>query len=226
MSVQLTYYGHSCVGVHGGGARILIDPFLTDNPDAALKAPQAAVDYVLVTHAHGDHLGDAIDIARRTGATVVSNYEIVQYAQKHGCNGHPLHIGGGWDFPFGRIKLTIAHHGSSFPDGSYGGNPAGLLITLEGKKVYHAGDTGLFYDMKLIGEEGVDVALLPIGDNFTMGPADALRAVQLIQPTVVIPIHFHAFDVIRQDPQLFARHVREQTKSECIVLTPGESYTL
>ncbi len=226
MSIELTYYGHSCVGIKGAQASILIDPFLTGNPDAALKAPDASPNYVLVTHAHGDHLGDAIAIAKRSGAMLISNFEITTYAQQHGCTVHPLHIGGGWDFPLGRVKLTIAHHGSSFPDGSYGGNPAGLLITMEGKKIYHAGDTGLFYDMKLIGEAGIDVAFLPIGDNFTMGPADALRAVELIEPAVVIPIHFHAFDVIKQDPQAFAERVRQQTKSGCIVLDPGQSYTL
>ena len=137
-----------------------------------------------------------------------------------------MHIGGGRDFPFGRVKLTIAHHGSSFPDGSYGGNPAGFLLTIEGKTIYHACDTGLFYDMKLIGEEGVDVAILPIGDNFTMGPDDALRAVKLIDPLVVIPIHYDTFDLIRSDPEAFARKVRSETKSRCEVMEPGDVFTL
>ena len=171
MSVVLTYYGHSCFGIKNGDARLLIDPFLTGNPRAAVAADQAEADYLLVSHAHGDHLGDAIAIAKRTGATIVANFEIASHCMKAGCEAHALHIGGGWNFPFGRVKLTIAHHGSSFADGSYGGNPAGFLITIEGKTIYHACDTGLFYDMKLIGEEGVDVAILPIGDNFTMGPA-------------------------------------------------------
>jgi len=226
MSVVLTYYGHSCFGIKNGDARLVIDPFLTGNPQATIAAEQVEADYVLVSHAHGDHLGDAIAIAKRTGATIVANYEIATYCIKQGCQAHPLHIGGGWNFPFGRVKLTIAHHGSSFPDGSYGGNPAGFLVTIEGKTIYHACDTGLFYDMKLIGEERVDVAILPIGDNFTMGPGDALRAVKLIEPLYVIPIHYDTFDLIRQDPQAFAQKVQAETRTKCVVLKPGGTFTL
>jgi L-ascorbate metabolism protein UlaG (beta-lactamase superfamily) len=183
-------------------------------------------DYILVSHAHGDHLGDTVSIAQRTGATIVSNHEIATYAGNQGLTAHGLHIGGGWDFPFGWVKLTIAHHGSSFPDGSYGGNPCGFLLTIEDKNIYHACDTGLFYDMKLIGEEGVDLAILPIGDNYTMGPKDALRAVQLIEPKVVIPIHYNTFPVVEQDAAAFARSVEAETKARCVVLKPGESYSL
>lgn len=226
MPVELTYYGHACFGIKGGGATLLIDPFLTGNPLAAVSADEVEADYILVSHAHGDHLGDAVDIAQRTGATIVSNYEIATYAGNQGLTAHGLHIGGGWDFPFGRVKLTIAHHGSSFPDGSYGGNPCGLLLTIEDKNIYHACDTGLFYDMKLIGEEGIELAILPIGDNYTMGPKDALRAVKLIEPRAVIPIHYDTFDVIKQDPAAFARTVEAETKARCVVLKPGESYSL
>jgi L-ascorbate metabolism protein UlaG (beta-lactamase superfamily) len=154
------------------------------------------------------------------------NFEIASYCGNEGVNAHPLHIGGGRDFPFGRVKLTIAHHGSSFPDGSYGGNPAGLLLTIEGKKIYHACDTGLFFDMKLIGEEGIDLAVLPIGDNFTMGPEDALKAVKLIEPKMVVPIHYDTFEVIQQDPRAFARMVEAETSAKCIVLKPGENLIL
>ena len=226
MPVELNYYGHACFGVKGGGAILLIDPFLTGNPLAAASADEVEADYILVSHAHGDHLGDAVAIAQRTGATIVSNHEIATYAGNQGLAAHGLHIGGGWDFPFGRVKLTIAHHGSSFPDGSYGGNPCGFLLTIEGKNTYHACDTGLFYDMKLIGEEGIDLAILPIGDNYTMGPKDALRAVKLIEPKVVIPIHYNTFPVVEQDAAAFAKAVEAETKAKCVILKPGESYSL
>lgn len=226
MTVELTYLGHSCFGVRGGGSTLIIDPFLTGNPLAAAKADEVEVDFVLVSHAHGDHLGDAIPIAERTGATVIANHEIATYAGEKGVTAHGMHIGGGADFTFGRVKLTIAHHGSSFPDGAYGGNPCGFLLTIEGKNIYHACDTGLFYDMKLIGEEGIDVAILPIGDNYTMGPKDALRAVKLLEPKLVIPIHFDTFDLIAQDAKAFAATVEAETDAACVVLTPGSSHVV
>ncbi len=226
MTVKLTYYGHACFLVEGGGATAIIDPFLEGNPTAVVKPGDVKVDYVLVSHAHGDHWGDTEVIARNNDALVIANHEISVHAANLGLRTHGLHIGGGYDFPFGRVQLTIAHHGSSFPDGSYGGNPAGFLLTIEDKKVYHACDTGLFYDMKLIGERGIDVAILPIGDNYTMGPEDALKAVQLIGPKVVVPIHYGTFDVIRQDPQRFKEAVEASTSTECVILNPGDSITL
>jgi L-ascorbate metabolism protein UlaG (beta-lactamase superfamily) len=226
-AVELTYHGHSCFGIEVDGTKLIIDPFLTGNELADIRASEVEADYILVSHGHGDHVGDAVAIARRTGAMTISNFEIQNWLVAQGVeNAHPLHIGGGYDFPFGRVKLTIAHHGSALPDGSYGGNPAGFLLTLAGKKIYHACDTGLFYDMKLIGEEGLDLAILPIGDNFTMGPDDALRAVKLLEPKVVIPIHYDTFDVIRQDPQAFAARVEAETSARCVVLKPGDSYRL
>ena len=226
MTVKLTYYGHATFAVEGGGARLLIDPFLTGNPSAPVSAGKVQAEYIVVTHAHSDHLGDAEAIARRTGAVIVANYEIASRMEALGARAHALHIGGGFDFPFGRVQLTIAHHGSSFGDGSYGGSPAGVLLTIEGKTVYHAGDTGLFYDMKLIGERGIDVAILPIGDNYTMGPEDALRAVKLIEPRVVVPMHYGTFDVIQKDPAAFCQKVSSETASRCVILKPGESYTV
>jgi L-ascorbate metabolism protein UlaG (beta-lactamase superfamily) len=225
--VELTYHSHACFRIAVGDTVLLIDPFLTGNELADIQADEVAADYILVSHGHGDHVGDTVEIAQRTGAMTISNFEIQSWLQAQGVeNSHPLHIGGEKEFPFGRVKLTIAHHGSGLPDGSYGGNPAGFLLTLEGKKIYHACDTGLFYDMKLIGEEGLDVAILPIGDNFTMGPGDALRAVKLLEPKVVIPIHYDTFDVIKQDPQAFAARVEGETSARCVVLKPGETYRL
>jgi len=225
MTVKLTYYGHACFAIESAGIAIVIDPFITGNPLAPVKAQDIKADYVLVSHGHGDHLGDAVEIARRNNATVISNFEISTYCQNQGTQAHPLHIGGGWNFPFGRVKLTVAHHGSALPDGSYGGNPCGFLLTVGDVKIYHAGDTALTYDMKLVGEEGVDIALLPIGDNFTMGPEDALRAVKLIEPKVVIPMHYDTFDVIKQDPLAFVKKVEAETTARGVVLKPGESFT-
>jgi len=225
--VEITYHSHSCFTINSDGTLLLVDPFLSGNPLADVGPDEVEADYILVSHGHGDHIGDTVAIAKRTGATVVSNFEIQGWLAGQGVeNTHPLHIGGGYDFPCGRIKLTIAHHGSGLPDGTYGGNPAGFLLTLGGKKIYHACDTGLFYDMKLIGEVGLDLAILPIGDNFTMGPDDALRAVKLLEPKVVVPIHYDTFDVIRQDPQAFAKRVEAETAARCVVLKPGDSYRL
>ncbi len=226
MAVELTYLGHSCFIVRGGGSTLVIDPFLTGNPLAAAKAEEIEADFILVSHAHGDHLGDAIPIAERTGATVIANHEIATYAEEKGVTAHGMHIGGGGDFTFGRVKLTIAHHGSSFPDGTYGGNPCGFLLRIGGRRIYHACDTGLFYDMKLIGEEGIDVAILPIGDNYTMGPDDAVRAVKLIKPKLVIPIHYNTFDLIAQDPKAFASRIENETNAMCAVMKPGGSRSL
>jgi L-ascorbate metabolism protein UlaG (beta-lactamase superfamily) len=225
--IELTYHSHACFSIDVGGTKLLIDPFLSGNEQADVTAEEVEADYVLVSHGHGDHVGDTVAIAKRTGAMTISNFEIQSWLLAQGVeSAHPLHIGGGYDFPFGRVKLTIAHHGSALPDGSYGGNPAGFLLTLNGRKIYHACDTGLFYDMKLIGEEGLDVAILPIGDNFTMGPDDALRAVKLLEPKVVIPIHYDTFDVIKQNPHAFAERVEADTSAKCVVLKPGESYRL
>jgi L-ascorbate metabolism protein UlaG (beta-lactamase superfamily) len=206
------------------GRRVLIDPFLTGNPAATVKADQVAADFILVSHGHGDHLGDTLDVARRTGATVVANYEISEWLQKKGLKHvHGQQHGGGHAFPFGRVKLTLAFHGSMLPDGSNGGNPCGFLITFnDGKRVYDAADTGLFGDMRLIGEEGVDLAILPIGDNYTMGPDDAVRAVKLIGPRKVVPIHYNTWEVIAQDAGAWAERVRRETPAEPVVLRPGQ----
>ena len=225
--MRLTWYGHACFLVETGGSRLLIDPFLTGNGQAPVTADEVTADAILVTHGHADHLGDTVAIAKRCQALVVSNFEICNWVAAKGvARVHPQHVGGAFEHAWGRLKLTAAQHGSSLPDGSYGGNPCGLLLSAEGRTVYHAGDTGLFYDMKLIGDEGIDCAILPIGDNFTMGPEDALRAVQLLRPARVIPIHYNTFDVIRQDAGAWAERVRETTSVEVTVLRPGDSFEL
>jgi L-ascorbate metabolism protein UlaG (beta-lactamase superfamily) len=211
---KLMYLSHSAFLLETNGTRILIDPFLTGNPIAPVKPDEVTCNFIVITHGHGDHVGDAVEIAKRNRATVISNYEIATWCGDQGLTAHPLHIGGGHDFPFGRVKLTIAHHGSGYQTDNgflYMGNPAGALITVEGKTVYHAGDTGLFYDMKLIGEMNpIDVALLPIGDNFTMGIVDAVKATELLNPKMVIPMHYKTFDIIDADPEEFVQKVQAQ----------------
>lgn len=223
MTIKITWYSHACLMIETDKTNLIVDPFISGNPLSPVNADEIAVDYILLSHGHGDHLGDTVEIAKRTGATVISNFEIQNWLVKQGVkNTHPQHIGGGFDYPWGRVKLTIAHHGSGLPDGSYGGNPCGFLFYIQGKKIYHACDTGLFYDMKLIGEEGIDLAILPIGDNFTMGPDDALRAVKLIEPLQVVPIHYDTFDMIKQDPHAWADKVEKETSAKVTVLKPGD----
>jgi L-ascorbate metabolism protein UlaG (beta-lactamase superfamily) len=204
----LSYLGHSAFTVEGDKGRIVIDPFLTGNPLARTKPDDIDVDFVLLTHGHGDHMGDGIDIARANNATIIAPNELAIFCSNKGAECHPMHIGGAHEFPFGRGKLTIAHHGSMAPDGTYTGNPCGFLITMDGKTLYHPGDTGLFYDMKLIGEmTPIDVAMLPIGDNFTMGIEDAVKATEFLNPGIVIPMHYKTFEIIDVDPQEFINRV-------------------
>ncbi len=228
MAFKLTWYGHAAFGMDIDGTQVLLDPFFTDNPVAAEKADNIAVDFIIVSHGHGDHVGDAVAIAQRTGATVISNYEICNWLDGQGvANVHPQHIGGGYSHPFGYVKLTIAHHGSALPDGTCGGSPAGVLITTNaGEKVYFACDTGLFLSMKLYGEEGLDLAVLPIGDNFTMGPDDALKAVKLLAAKTVIPVHFDTWHLIAQDPRLWAARVEAETESKAVILAPGGEFAV
>lgn len=226
---KLIFHGHACTEiVTGDGTRLLIDPFLADNPlaDVGPEHFHDRLDYVLLTHGHFDHVADAWELLRETGATLIATFEIVSYVQAHQGveNAHPLHIGGGYDFPFGRVKLTPALHGGQVAGEDAEGYttlPAGLLLQLDGTSIYHAGDTALIKDMELLRGQ-VDVALLPIGDNFTMGPDDAVRAVEMIEPDVVIPIHYDTFEVIQQDPEAFLEKVGGRAK--VVILEPGGEY--
>lgn len=222
MSIKYTFVGHGTHLLNIDGKNIVIDPFFTSNPATDVAADSVEADFILVSHGHGDHIEDAVAIAKRTGAKVISNFEIVNWLQNQGIeNAHPQHIGGGFTHEFGHVQLTIAHHGSGLPDGSYGGNPAGLLITAAGKKLYFACDTALFLDMQLY--SGVDLFVTPIGDNFTMGPDDALEAIKLVKPKVVVPCHYNTWPPIEQDANAWAKQVEAETDAQVQVLEPGGS---
>jgi L-ascorbate metabolism protein UlaG (beta-lactamase superfamily) len=227
MSVSITWLGHSAFFLDIDGHPLLFDPFLTNNPLAAASADEVDAELILLSHAHGDHLGDTVDIARRTGAKVVSNAEIANWMTRNGVNAHAQNTGGSYNHGFVTVKQTIAFHSSSFPDGSYGGDPNGFIVTTtSGVRLYFAGDTALFSDMQLIGDERLDVAILPIGDNFTMGPDDALKAVNLLRPRIVIPMHYNTFPAITVDASGWANRVNSVTNATPVVLDPGGSYTL
>lgn len=228
--MQVKFLGHAGFLLEGS-SKIVIDPFITDNPVATVKASDIKADLVLVSHGHGDHLGDAIDIAKQSNATLVSIFELANFASRQGVNAHPMHIGGSHLFGSVKIKLTPAWHGSGLPGENgvveYLGTPCGFILAMDGKTIYHAGDTGLFGDMELIGRRHpIDLALLPIGDNFTMGPEDALEAVKMLKPNIVIPMHYNTWPLIKQDPEEFKRDVERETPAKVIIINPGETYEL
>ena len=228
MTTMITWLGHSGFKIETSSHTILIDPFITNNPMAAADAATIAADFILLTHGHGDHVGDTVDIAKRTGATVLGNFEVGNWIKEQDVESvlTPNH-GGTASLEFGTVQLTIAFHSSSMPDGSYGGEPAGLYITLKnGRRIFHAGDTALFSDMQLIGEKGIDLAILPIGDFFTMGPEDSLQAVRWLRPRFAMPCHYNTFPPITQDAAKWASEVNSQTLSNAIVLDPGGTYEL
>lgn len=224
--LTVTYYGHSCLLLTSGEHTLIIDPFLNNNPLSPVKAKQIKANFILVTHGHGDHVGDAIEIAKANKGTIICNYELSVIFCNAGAEAHGMHIGGKFNFPFGWVKLTIAHHGGGYGDDAsrYAGPPVGMLVNIGGKTIYHAGDTGLFYDMKLIGERNkIDLACLPIGDNYTMGVDDAVLAVDFLKPAAVMPIHYNTFPLIKASPEEFASRIKS---AKAVVLQPGLSLAL
>lgn len=225
--MKLRYFSHSAWQIETDtGLSILIDPFLDENPTSPVKSTDLKADYIILSHAHGDHMGDAMKLAKRHNSLFICVNELANYMIAKGFRAHNMHIGGSHEFEFGRLKFTIAHHGSMSPDGVYCGEPAGILLFIEGKTIYHTGDTALFYDMKLIGEmNSVDYMLLPIGDNFTMGITDAVKAVQFVNPKVAIPMHYDTWDVISADPHDFVNKL-ESIGKRGKVLHFGEVITI
>ncbi len=229
MAITITWHGHATYALDIDGIPVVVDPFFSpNNPAAKVTADEVAASFILQTHGHGDHIADTVGLARRTGALVIANFEICNWLNGQGHEKtHALNTGGGYDFDFGRVTMTRALHSSGLPDGSYGGDPAGFVIAASGRKLYIAGDTALFSDMALIGGIGdIDLAILPIGDNYTMGPDDALQAVDFIRPHRVIPGHYNTWPLIAQDANAWAERVRQMTNVLPIVLAVGESYTL
>jgi L-ascorbate metabolism protein UlaG (beta-lactamase superfamily) len=212
--MELTYFGHSAFQIETSGTTLLFDPFINDNPHAegVVRAENLDPDVILLSHAHMDHWGDTPDIATRTGAQVVANFEIATYlGNNHGHeNVQPMNTGGAFEFDWGRVVQTYARHSSSFPDGSYGGNPNGFILHLEGQCIYFAGDTALFSEMKRIGERhDVDLALMPVGDTVTMGAEDAATAAQWLGAGQTIPLHYGTFPFIKDSPDEFVRQMDE-----------------
>ncbi|MEC7353575.1 MAG: metal-dependent hydrolase [Planctomycetota bacterium] len=228
MSIELTWFGHGTWQISLPEHTILLDPFFDDNPSSPIKAAEVDADFILISHGHFDHIADAAAVANRTNATVVAIYEVAQWLAQNGEVKETIgmNIGGGVQLPFGHVKMTPALHSSQLPDGSYGGEPAGFVLTLNGKRIYFACDTGLFSDMKLIGTRGIDLAVLPIGDLFTMGPDDSIEAIKLLRPKRVAPAHFNTWPPIEQDSDAWALRVKQETDSDPVVLNPGGQFTL
>lgn len=214
--MKLTYHGQSTVTIETNGHHLVIDPFFNGNEKATTNPDDVKADFILLTHAHADHMLDAERIAKATGATIIATHELATYLSFKGLNVHPMNLGGQFEFPFGKVKMTQAFHSSSIIDEekqtiTYMGMPAGFLLTIEGKEIYHAGDTALFGDLALYGaHHEIDLAFLPIGDNFTMGPDDALIAADMLQAKAVVPIHYDTFDLIKQDANAFCEKIEAQ----------------
>lgn len=228
IQMKVSYHGHSVVKVESHGKTILFDPFINGNDLTDLKVDEVKPDVIIVTHGHGDHLGDTVELAKKNNSLVIANFELAAYLSWQGLNTHGMSIGGAYNFDFGKVKLTPAFHGTGLVTENneiiYLGMPAGILLTIEGRTIYHAGDTGLFSDMKLIGDRHpIDLAFLPIGDNFTMGPEDAAYAAKILGAKKVVPIHFNTFPPIKQDPNQFVQMLDEGVGQ---VLNAGETIEL
>lgn len=223
--MKITYLGHSCLSIETRDKTLLIDPFISQNPLAKhIDINKIYANYILLTHAHEDHILDAEAIAKRTGAKIISNYEIVTHFQNKGIEGHPMNIGGKWKFDFGTLHSTIAHHTSSFPDGNYGGQPGGFVLETTNHRLYIAGDTALTYDMKLIPEVigELDIAILPVGGNFTMGVDEALKASKLLECNTVLGYHYDTFGLIEID-KIAAQNKFTKARKELILLPIGDN---
>ncbi|WP_158851188.1 metal-dependent hydrolase [Algibacter sp. L1A34] len=225
--MKITFYGHACLGIKIDDISILVDPFITGNEKAAnIDINTIEADYIMVTHAHQDHILDVDAIAKRTNAVIISNFEIVTHFGNLGLEGHPMNHGGQWDFEFGNVKYVNAIHTSSFPDGTYGGQPGGFIIESEHKNIYIAGDTALTFDMKLIPmQTKLDLAILPIGDNFTMGINDAILASDFVECDKILGCHFDTFGYIEIDHEVAKRKFFEKDK-DLMLLEIGESIEL
>tara|TARA_R110002050_G_scaffold24083_3_gene64371 strand:+ start:161171 stop:161848 length:678 start_codon:yes stop_codon:yes gene_type:complete len=225
--MKITFYGHASLGIQIDDVNILVDPFITGNPKASnINIDTLEADYILVTHAHQDHILDVEAIAKRTNAIIISNYEIVTHYGNLGLEGHPMNLGGTWDFDFGTVKYVNAIHTSSFPDGVYGGQPGGFVIEGEHKNIYIAGDTALTFDMKLIPmQTKLDLAILPIGDNFTMGINDAMIASDFVECDKILGYHYDTFGYIEIDHEVAKRKFFEKNK-DLMLLQIGESIEL
>ncbi|PLT31164.1 metal-dependent hydrolase [Peribacillus deserti] len=226
--MKVSFHGHSVVKVETQGKTILFDPFITGNGLTDLSVEDIKPDVIILTHGHGDHLGDTVQLAKENDSLVIANAELSTYLSWQGVRTHGMSIGGAYKFDFGKVKLTQAFHGTGFTTENkeiiYLGMPAGVLLMAEGKTVFHAGDTGLFGDMKLIGERHpIDLAFLPIGDNYTMGPEDAALAAKFLGAKQVVPMHYNTFPQIKQDPQSFIDMLEGKNGK---VLQPGESIEL
>jgi L-ascorbate metabolism protein UlaG (beta-lactamase superfamily) len=223
----ITWLGHNAWSIETAEHTVLIDPFLDDSPTAPVRAEDVKADFILVSHGHFDHVSDVTKISKRTGAKVIANYEVCEWLQQQGVKEtDPMNIGGSTMQPFGRVKLTPAIHSSAMPDGAYGGEPGGFLLELPDARIYFACDTALFTDMKLIAVGGLDLAVLPIGDRYTMGPDDSIIAIDLLQPRRVAPSHFNTWPPIAQDVHAWAHRVRIETHAIPMIVEPGGRFSL
>lgn len=225
MALKLTWYGHATWGIEFAGKRVIIDPFFDQNPACSTKTSEIDCDLILITHGHGDHIADAAALGKRTKAPIICNYEISEWLGKQGvANLTGMNLGGTAKLPFCSVKMTPALHSSALPDGSNGGVAGGFVVTLGGRRIYFAGDTALFSDMNFVGEMGIEVAVLPIGDLFTMGIDDSVTATNLINPKFVVPSHYNTWPPIEQDTATWVEAIKRDTAAEPVVLTAGGSH--